>query len=76
MDHLDSIQVTYVSGIIHGRATEILVPNVRHGFDSRGDNIFFYNLVIMYWTLNSTYMQFEYRFPRSNTVSGRACAVT
>ena len=23
----------------------------------------------MYWTLNSIYMQFEYRFPRSNNVS-------
>ena len=30
---------------------------------------FFYNLVIMYWTLNSIYMQFEYRYPRSNNVS-------
>ena len=27
------------------------------------------NMVIMYWTLNSIYMQFEYRFPRSNNVS-------
>ena len=34
--------------------------DVCHGFDSREDNkVFFYNLVIMYWTLNSIYMQFE-----------------
>ena len=30
---------------------------------------FFYNRVIMYWTLNSIYMQFEDRYPRSNNVS-------
>ena len=30
---------------------------------------FFDNLVIMYWTLNSIYMQFEYRFSRSSYVS-------
>ena len=48
--------MTYVSGINHGRETEI----VRHRFDSRRDNkVFFINLVIMYWTLNSIYMQFE-----------------
>ena len=30
---------------------------------------FFYNLVIMYWTLNSIYMQFEYQRPKSSNVS-------
>ena len=30
---------------------------------------FFYNLVIMYWTLNSIYMQFEYQYPKSSNVS-------
>ena len=30
---------------------------------------FFYNLVIMYWTLNSIYMQFEYQCPKSSNVS-------
>ena len=29
----------------------------------------FYNLVIMYWTLNSIYMQFEYQYPKSSNVS-------
>ena len=39
------------------------------GSNPHGDNKVFYNLVIMYWTLNSIYMQFEYRYPRSNNVS-------
>ena len=30
---------------------------------------FFYNLVIMYWTLNSIYMQFKYQYPKSSNVS-------
>ena len=30
---------------------------------------FFYNLVIMYWTLNTIYMQFEHQYPRSRNVS-------
>ena len=30
---------------------------------------FSYNLVIMYWTLNSIYMQFEYQYPKSSNVS-------
>ena len=30
---------------------------------------FFNNLVIMYWTLNSIYMQFEYQCPESSNVS-------
>ena len=71
MDHLDSSQVTYVSGINHGRETEILwfrayVP----GSKPHGDNkVLFYNLVIMYWTLNSIYMQFECQYPKSSNVS-------
>ena len=70
MDHLDSIQVTYVSEIIHGRATEILqFRTYVTGSIPVATNKFFYILVIMYWTLDSIYMQFEYRFPRSNTVS-------
>ena len=30
---------------------------------------FFYNLVIMYWILNSIYMQFECQYPKSSYVS-------
>ena len=30
---------------------------------------FFYNLVIMYWTLNSIYMQFEHQYSKSSNVS-------
>ena len=30
---------------------------------------FFINLVIMYWTLNSIYMQFEYQYPKLSNVS-------
>ena len=30
---------------------------------------FFINLVIMYWTLNSVYMQFEYQYPKSSNAS-------
>ena len=30
---------------------------------------FYYNLVVMYWTLNSIYMQFEYQYPKSSNVS-------
>ena len=58
-------------GINHGRETEILrfrtyVP----GSNPHGDNnVFFYNLVIMYWTLNSIYMQFEYQYSKSRNVS-------
>ena len=29
----------------------------------------FINLVIMYWTLNSIYMQFEYQYPKSSNAS-------
>ena len=31
--------------------------------------VFFYNLVTMYWTLNSIYMQFEYQYRKSSNVS-------
>ena len=30
--------------------------------------VFFINLVIMYWTLNSIYMQFEYQYSKSSNV--------
>ena len=62
--------MTYVSVIIYGRATEILwfrtyvpgsIPVVTRKF-------FFINLVIMYWTLNSIYMQFEYKYSKSSNV--------
>ena len=73
MDHLDSSQVTYVSIINHGRETEILrfrtyVPGSNlHGVNK----VFFYNLVIMYWTWNtsSIYMQFECQYSKSSNVS-------
>ena len=71
MDHLDSSQVTYVSIINHGRETEILrfrtyVPGSNpHG----GSKVFFYNLVIMYWTLNSIYMQLECQYPKYSNIS-------
>ena len=45
-----------------------MVQNVR-GFNPHDDNKVFYNLVIMYWTLNSIYMQFEYQYPKSSNVS-------
>ena len=47
-----------------------MVQNVRRGFDAHGDVIYFFiNLVIMYWTLNSIYMQLEYQYPKSSNVS-------
>ena len=47
-----------------------MVQNVRPGFNPHGDNkVFFINLVIMYWTLNSIYMQFEYHYSKSSNVS-------
>ena len=53
-----------------------MIQNVRPGFDAHGDKkVFFINLVIMYWTLNSIYMQFEYQYPKSSNVSVKACAV-
>ena len=49
--------------------SNVVVQNVRRGFDPH-DDIFFLNinLVIMYWTLNSIYMQFEYQYPKSSNV--------
>ena len=47
-----------------------MVQNVRHGFDPHDvKKVFFINLVIMYWTLNSIYMQFEYQYFKSSNVS-------
>ena len=46
-----------------------MVQNVRRGFNPHDDNKVFYNLVIMYCTLNSIYMQFEYQYPKSSNVS-------
>ena len=43
--------------------------NVRRGFNPDGDKIFLYNLLIMHWTLNSIYVQFEYRCPKKSNVS-------
>ena len=71
MDHLDSIQVTYISGINHGEETEILRSRTYVPGSNPHDvnKVFFYNLVIIYWTLNSIYMQFEYQYPESSNVS-------
>ena len=47
-----------------------VVQNVRRGFDPHGDKkVFSINLVILYWTLNSIYMQVEYQFPKLSNVS-------
>ena len=59
--------MTYVSVIKYGRTTEILwfrtyVPGLIPGAIIKG---FFINLVIMYWTLNSIYVQFEYQYSKS-----------
>ena len=62
--------MTYVSVIKYGRTIEILwfrtyvpgsIPMVTMKF-------FFINLVIMYWTLNNIYMQFEYQYSKSSNV--------
>ena len=39
------------------------------GSSPHDKKVFFYNLVIMYWTLNSIYMQFECQYPKSSCVS-------
>ena len=36
---------------------------------------FFINLVIMYWTLNKIYMQFECQYSKSSKCLCRSCAV-
>ena len=47
-----------------------MVQKVRPGFDPHGDNkVFLINLVIMYWTLDSIYMQFQYQYSKSSNVS-------
>ena len=47
-----------------------MVQNVRPGFDPHGDKkVFFINLVIIYWTLNSIYMHFEYQYSNLSNVS-------
>ena len=63
--------MTYVSVIIYGRTTEILwfrtyVPGWILTVTRK---LFFINLVITYWTLNSIYMQFEYQYSKSSNVS-------
>ena len=48
-----------------------MVQNVRRGFNPHDEKKVFlkYNLVIMYWTLNSIYMQFEYQYPKLSNIS-------
>ena len=47
-----------------------MVQKVRRGFNPHGDKkVFFNNLIIMYWTLISIYMQFEYQNPKSSNIS-------
>ena len=47
-----------------------MVQNVRPGFNPRGDNkVFLINLVIMYWTSNRIYIQFEYQHSKTSIVS-------
>ena len=47
-----------------------MVQNVRPGFDPHGDKKYFLIiLVIIYWTLNSIYMQFEYKYSKTSSVS-------
>ena len=42
----------------------MMVQNVGRGFNSHGvKKVFFYNLVIMYWTLNIIYVQFSTNVP-------------
>ena len=47
-----------------------MAQNVRRGFNLRWrQESFFNNLVIMYWTLNSIYVQFEDQCPKQSNVS-------
>ena len=47
-----------------------MVQNVRPGFDPHHDKkVFFINMIIMYWTLNSIYMQVEYQYSKLSNVS-------
>ena len=53
-----------------GRATEILWHRTSvAGSTPDGDENVFYNLLIMYWTLNSIYVQFEYQCPECSKFS-------
>ena len=47
-----------------------MVQDVRPGFNPHvRQEVFFYNRVIMYWTLKTIYMQFEYQHSKSSNVS-------
>ena len=47
-----------------------MAQNVRRGFSPRWrQESFFYNLVIMHWTLNIIYVQFECQCPKWSNVS-------
>ena len=47
-----------------------MAQNVRRGFNPQWrQKSFFYNLVIMYWTLNSIYVHFEYQCLEESNVS-------
>ena len=63
--------MTYVSVTKYGRTTEILwfrtyVPG---SIPMVARKVFLINLVIMYWILNSIYMQFEYQYSKLSNVS-------
>ena len=55
-----------LTGKKHERATEILwLRTYVAGSISDGDKkVFFNNLLIIYWTLNTIYIQFEYQCPK------------
>ena len=59
------LESNYVDNKV-GRATEILwLRTYVAGSIPDGDKkVFIYNLVIMYWTLNSIYIQFEHQSPK------------
>ena len=63
--------MTYVSITNYGRATEILWfrTYVAGSIPVATIKFFFINLVLMYWTLNSIHMQFEYQYSKSSNVS-------
>ena len=63
--------MTYVSVINHGRTTEILwFRTFVAGSSPMATRKFLKSLVIVYWTLNSIYMQFEYQCPKTSNISG------
>ena len=63
--------MTYVSVIKHGKTTEILWfrTYVLGSIPVATIKIFLINLVIIYWTLNSVHMQFEYQYSKTSNVS-------